>query len=225
MPIIPSAAHGDGDSRFQGWIMGIRALCAAAAVVVGAGSAADAATYRYELTYQNSLFSDAEVWRIEPEELLFAGNLNSTDDLWGIPTALPGIVPGTKVMFELIFDAGKVVRCMIGSFDCHPGKTVYARWGESPIFTEHEFMEMRFSGEAQIGTLVELYDIRNAAGHVFSTPDYYISVWSRYSYFTVSDLTPGIAPVPLPATAALLPLGIGALAILRRRRRSGQGLT
>ncbi|MFT4150162.1 MAG: VPLPA-CTERM sorting domain-containing protein [Paracoccaceae bacterium] len=41
-------------------------------------------------------------------------------------------------------------------------------------------------------------------------------VLGTYSY--TNRYEPDAAPVPLPATAALLPLGIGALAIMRRRR-------
>jgi hypothetical protein len=36
--------------------------------------------------------------------------------------------------------------------------------------------------------------------------------------FTLTQLSDAPAVIPLPATAALLPLGIGALALMRRRR-------
>ena len=39
-----------------------------------------------------------------------------------------------------------------------------------------------------------------------------------YTLTRLPDVDPGTSVVPLPATAALLPLGLGALAMLRRRR-------
>jgi hypothetical protein len=39
--------------------------------------------------------------------------------------------------------------------------------------------------------------------------------------FTIAQVTDAPAVIPLPATAALLPIGLGALALMRRRRAKG----
>ena len=44
----------------------------------------------------------------------------------------------------------------------------------------------------------------------------------EYSQFTILDIK-DLAPVPLPSAIALLPLGLGALAFMRKRRRTAAG--
>ena len=198
--------------------MSIRVLCAAAAVAVGVGQA-EAATYRYELTYLNTAYDGVEVsTRDLSQVLLEDGRVTSDNDIWGIPTAIPGSVVNTTVSFKLHMDGSGVRGCKLGSINCDPGKDPYwSNWQVSPIYLRNETMSLRFSEVAKVGTAVEFWDVQDYPGSYFLTSDYSIYVRNRTTRFVVSDVD--MAPVPLPAAAALLPLGIGALALMRKRRR------
>lgn len=171
--------------------MGIRTLCAAAAVVVGVGSAADAATYFGTFTLVSA---------IREYEAVYHGDPHLPDvvlpSYWGVATgdtvsatitvtdSPGGVLFGISTAGGMIFDsplslAGGVYR----------GFEKGDEWGWEGLTWD---------------------------GGMAGTIDYY---GDMRPWFPVVKGTFTLAPVPLPAPAALLPIGIGALALMRRRRR------
>lgn len=177
--------------------MGIRALCAAAAVVVGMGSAAEAATYTGTFTlvsavkeYETSNPGDPDL----PDEEL-PGH-------WGVAT-------GNTV--EATFNIN-----------------VYADWvvfevfhGNIEIFNERIYASGSGYTGGQSGWADSYYGWKELTWDGAQSGS--VVYWGEnYPWYAVIKGTFSIdpAPVPLPATAALLPLGIGALVAVRKRRRA-----
>lgn len=207
--------------------MGIRALCAAAAVVAGVG-AVEAATftveqYDYRLLYGGTTFYNVVYKDYETQTEKDLGEIHSTADPFKIPHRFSELKAGDYVELHITAhipdepeydtdgNGGFTSVCRIGPFDCSgivrgvlPGLHLY-----------------------NIG---DLFDIKKIGDTITQSEDGYAGMfynlefgdlhyWAPTAEFTiVEDLA--VAPVPLPATAALLPLGIGALALMRRRRRA-----
>lgn len=179
--------------------MGIKALCAAAAVVVAGVGAVDAAVVRKDVTFT---FSEAVRW----EE----GDLHDrTDDVFTYFDHHLGLPVGSPIKGELtitdIADAWgedlRWVNLVVG------GVKLFA---DEVAFTgpRHAFFNDTRTGWDWYR--LELFD---ALGFYEYFDD------DRPNAYTATG-TFSIAPVPLPASAALLPLCFGALALLRKRRRS-----
>lgn len=173
--------------------MGIRALCAAAAVVVGVGSAAEAATVDVVATmvyaeYSTGPVDDHSSWVI-----------TNPSEYWGIPNGQS--LPGTLSMSDVVYDgfthawatfvvSGATIfdHAVSGDFSSFYGMNT-----DKPF----QFYSLEWNGKDGLFQ--------------------YSSDMGNYLESVVIEFT--LAPVPLPATAALLPVGLGALAMMRRRRR------
>lgn len=168
------------------------ALCAAAALAVGAGQAQAATVDRVTLTLTGEyhcFYSDGDCSGFGP--------VPSFDCFYGLPV-------GQAITGWL----------SIGDPDEHRNQAI--------SFTVNDFV-YRLGGQ-----FIDYFSDRNyhqasdccsfliawngATGSISYMDD--ASPWSTEVYGTIS-----IAPVPLPAAAALLPLSLGALAWIRRRRR------
>ncbi|SNR59782.1 VPLPA-CTERM protein sorting domain-containing protein [Paracoccus sediminis] len=168
--------------------MGIRAMCAAAAVAMGIGSAADAATLRLEFDYAYH----------------GGDNLENTDftTVWGLPVG--GV---SEVQLDLDYPASNYAELKTNAGIVIFGDIV-------------GFMNGVFWGDTGLsGIDYTVFSWDGTLGYVEYSGEF-------GSYETFKDiratlsLVSDLAPVPLPAGALLLPAGIGALALLRKRRRS-----
>lgn len=199
---------------FRSWCLGLLAATVIAPV-------ADAAVYRYGLTYVDTFHQDVQLTdESDPENLVEHQYdwLAASEDPWNLPLYAPGLVPGQKFDFRLetYRETNEyVVSCSIGSIMCDPYDPFFS-FRSDPIFIGTENLSLRFSETAKLGTIVELYDTASYAGHFFQGDNYMASTRGRVTQFVVTEL----APIPLPATIALLPIGLGALVALRRRRKT-----
>lgn len=169
--------------------MGIRALCAAAAVVVGAGSAADAATVdRVSLTLDAEYICEMDICE-DPEPAV---------DFYGLPT--DGPVTGWL---------------SIGDENSEWLRSITFTLGNSIIdFGRFQGTSGEYQNADLLGFFTDFFIRWNGTAGSLSYRDDG-APWSLDVQGTIE-----LAPVPLPATAALLPMGLGALAMMRRRRRS-----
>lgn len=218
----------------QGWSL---AFVTAAFV----GSAADASTvtsFHLKLRYEGTYYSDGWIVQDEAE----AGeSWESFDRIQadgyrlGMPVYDPKLQPGEKTSFKATltipddpdqvidyFDnGGRASHCKLGHLDCSVGVTSTSPtsilWGE--------YQSLNF--QPVVGsTLSFLYNL-DYTGSTLSLDWGTVIFHNRWADFTVTDViqpkrptasTLDIAPVPLPAGAALLPLGLAALALVRKRR-------
>lgn len=192
--------------------MTIRSFFLALAAAAGIGQAADAATYNAR--YIETLYGDTDIVEYSPEEdgdiVTHFDSLSSRDDRWGLGTLVPGMKPGDEFSFDVIG-----LGCAVGPMTCDRGlDPYYGFFRDDPLHFGGENFYIRLDGKIAAGTAIEIWDIEAYHGHVFKGDGYEAHVRNRNTYFQIVS----IAPVPLPATAALLPVGIGALAMVRRRR-------
>src|SRR5690606_13704420 len=104
-------------------------------------------------------------------------------------------------------NGGYLLHCKLAGRDCsradstQPG--LYFAYGDS--FWAY--------GSATIGGSFNVYEFLSSGYDLDWGGSAYI--WDRDTHFPVVDV---LAPVPLPASAALMPLGLAGLAMIRRRR-------
>lgn len=171
--------------------MGIRALCAAAAVVAGVGQAEAATVDRVTMT-------------LNAEYICEIGDCED-DPAPGVDFFLPTDVPVTgwlsigdkddQDMQEITFSYNGM-ESILGPFIDFSGTGYYQ------------------SVDAMEGFYAFNIDWNGLFGSLWYRDD--DAPWSLDVRGTLE-----LAPVPLPATAALLPMGLGALAMMRKRRRQG----
>ncbi|MGN7871059.1 VPLPA-CTERM sorting domain-containing protein [Paracoccus sp. 22332] len=171
--------------------MGIRALCAAAAVAVGVGSAAEAATYTGAFTLVSAYESHHPFGSdpVEPDRPM--------PGYWNVATG-----DTVEAFITVIADFGDSVHFTLGTLTETIFSSVLQRTAEGYSGVESGY----FYGWESLtwdGTL---------SGTISYASEEYPWAKNVFGSFT-------LAPVPLPAAAALLPLGLGALALMRRRRR------
>ncbi len=173
--------------------MGIGALCAAAAVVMGVGSAAEAATVNIVGKVVQSDYSTGPSWDHSSWTTI------SLPDYLGIPVDTP--LRGTLSLSERLFNGAvfawatmHIGGVLVWDFAVHGDMSGFS--GSDP---NHMFKWYGLDWDGTDG----IYE--------------YSSDMGRYLEYARLEFT--LAPVPLPATVALLPIGIGALAMMRRRRR------
>lgn len=219
--------------------MSFRSLVAAAAVVVGIGQAAEAATYTeatYNLfvRYEGTAFSDVSFHPIAHDHYGFDGKDIQADDtslglksyLFGIPTigtifqfAVTVMHPDVPFHVPYYGNGGYTPACQLGPWGCTAtDQTEISPGGFSLAYDDDWWTSV----DAQVGSSFEVNfsSTHSPTQTPYVTADGNHWYWYDYetSYFTVLAVD-APAPVPLPATAALLPLGIGALAVLRKRRK------
>lgn len=170
--------------------MGIRVLCAAAAVVVGVGQAEAATVDHVKLTLNAEYICEMECDEPAP----------TIGKFMGIPV-------GQSVYGDLYIgdrDDDLLQQILFVS------KGIIHELG----FFLDEQLDGRYS---EIGAIESMYayliNWNGSEGSLWYRDDNV--PWSLEVQGTIE-----LAPIPLPATAALLPMGLGALALMRRRRRS-----
>lgn len=202
--------------------MKLRLICAALGMAMGLTPAAQAAVYQYGLTYVDTFYDDVVlVSKTAPdgEDVFEYDQLAASADPWGLPLLYRGLKPGNTYNFRLETSDDEVISCRIGRYSCiEPTDPYYAFLTLEPLSFGGETMSVNFrgTGPAQIGTTVDIWDVDDWGGTAVETADWYATYFNQTTRFVVSDLAP--APVPVPFSAALLPIGIGAFAVLRRRK-------
>lgn len=217
--------------------MSIRTLCVAAAIAVGVGQAEAATTVDYDLwlRYEGTAFTSIDYAESGPDgDLLFEGD-----------TSVDAMLPGTKSHLFGSVAIGKIVHLVMKIV--HPDIPVednpyYGNGGRTPICqmgawdctgTNYTSSDFR-NGIPGVDFANARDDEWSLMGSILPGSTVFVSFWafghapyphysddgayqywydSEYSSFTVVP-----SPVPLPATAALLSIGIGALAMMRRRQ-------
>lgn len=221
--------------------MGIRSLCAAAAVVVSVGQA-EAATFTtkmYDLfvQYEGTAFYDVDLAPIKHDHYGFEDkDIEAGDTSLGLKSYIFGLPAiGTIFQFSLKImhpdvpfhvpyygNGGTTPVCQLGPWDCtSTDQTSLGPNGFSLAYDDDWWMSV----QPEVGKSFDVWF--SAKYSAVSTPHvtadgihyyWYNDERSRFTVLAVSEP----APVPLPATAALLPLGIGALAAMRKRRRNAR---
>lgn len=216
--------------------MGIKSLCAAIAVAIGIGQAADAATVvnikmklRYEGTHYSEgaiVFFDAD-GNGEPEDLVFDTYL-ANGNPYGIPTLSPHLEIGDETAFKATIlvppkdqyldyydNGGRAYSCRIGKIECGYVSSVYMNESLSLGINTSQYSSLSsafFAG----GKFYYTFNLGYTSTQNFDWG--WVAFRNRTAVFTLLE-DAKIAPVPLPVSAALLPVGIGAFAIMRKRRK------
>lgn len=176
--------------------MGIGNWCFGLVAAMAVGTAAEAATYNVAVTMtQNSLDcwpGSSELCGSEPDLGSWSG-LTLGRAVYGVLSIIENTVENEAQVSLYLNDGGAVF-----DYEMRPNQSNTGYW-------------MMSSGYG--------YDIHwdGEVGGFFYQDDGY--PWSR-SVRAGMSLGEAPAPVPLPAGAALLPFGLGALAVMRKRRRS-----
>lgn len=163
--------------------------------------------------------------------VLFDGTgvwLNEANDVWGLPRLLP-FTPGEKVSFtaRLILpeagttEVGSVDFCRLGSLDCSFAIKVEA---DDTGFQLSYGASGLFGGGLTPGSSVFFREDSLPLGtgpYAGVTDSGDLALWRLWQgNFTVLEPVPPVTPVPLPASALLLPLGL--IALCGRRRKGGR---
>lgn len=174
--------------------MSIRTFCAAAVVALGVGQAEAATVYDVIFTITKAKHLYIDDCYDEDGSYTTCVSTELLPDWRGMSVGDPlrGVFAVGDDGFATLDVGGLRLFGDWGAYQAYDGD---AYWWEGSGGVWYTYLS--WNGTA--GTLFHSLDNR---------PD---------SYDTYASLT--LAPVPLPATAALLPLGIGALAMMRRRRR------
>lgn len=188
--------------HFLAGVVGLKAMCAAAALMVGVGQA-EAATVTHNIVFTVTDAYDRYYPDYGTDPSLPPSRTNR-DEFWGfkVGEALNGTLTITKECVNLGCLMAKLIVA---------GTTLY---------------DQKVSG-----TFDAFEGIKGSSGYLWEYIAWDgISGLFQYTYdnspiVTYADATIELAPVPLPMAGTLLPVGIGALAMMRKRRKSGQAGT
>lgn len=203
-------------------------------------SAATTQNLNYKLEFLGHTHFQAEVFDVtydsdgNPTSITQAfgpGTLHETNDVWGLPRLFPGFAIGDDIAFSAQLSLpdpsggapGTVVSCMLGGIDCSQNAPVPSYDPATGDFGLAFGSTVEFYGVLASGNTLN-WDALNP--NFVSTPQVFsltatqdAAIWSvlRAEFKVVEEL-PTLAPVPLPASMLLLPLGLIGLASLRRRK-------
>lgn len=213
--------------------MRIRSVVAVAMLVIGVGQA-EAATIvgvnmklRYEGTYYDEGFVYVSEYDSEGEDKSFIldNYLADGNDL-GIPVLDTDLKIGDKTHLSAKFlvpddqnqivdyydNGGQSLHCHLGNISC----------GATEVYISDDWLSFAWS---EYSSLYSGFKSGDTLRYTFNL-GYYSSLYFDWGWVHFKNRTAvftlladaQVAPVPLPETAALLPLGLGALAMMRRRR-------
>lgn len=188
--------------HFLAGVVGLKAMCAAAALMVGVGQAEAAVmpspygTYDVEFTLEG-VYSACNITCEDPVQVPYAG-MSLGDTQRGVLDIREGSNPYTIVVdFSWVGGVLADDLELIGTVGNSYANSLYFALSWERIGGLFTGMFTGVNYPLNNGDIEQLNDFR----------------------FTE------IAPVPLPMAGTLLPVGIGALAMMRKRRKSGQAGT
>lgn len=190
--------------------MGIRSVVAAAVVAVGMGQAAEAAAGRCEYSdhYDPPIFGERAIYDFDLyfKEGFIGGEENQIDS-WGIYTKDSPVhmrMTTTYLPADYCADISLSSQGQAWTTTSSIWDFAFYAWGISPDGADFFF---HFTPEDDKDSYLDLM--------------YYNGEQPAWVLLAIDNIQ--LAAVPLPETAALLPIGLGALAILRRRRSVPNG--
>lgn len=193
-------------------------------------STASAAVVPIDLTleYTGRTFFDVEI-RDEPTDELVESfaQLDEADDSWGLERIAGDYAPGERIRFQATvdfadgpgWDFGEMIQCSFGTLSCtgwlvDGGPDLFSTAVDPYASNEGTYLYVT----PTIGGIVQRLapSVDRLAAYVPGA--YYALVGDEYASFQVVADNLDAAPIPLPASAALLPLALGGLTLVRRRR-------
>lgn len=200
----------------------MRLSCLAVAlfpILLGApASAASIQNIDLRLQFDGNSYFDATVTDMAGQPLFADDVLTQADDVYGLPR-LFNFGLGQVLRFTAALDfegASRVLSCNLGGLDCATGSDLDSdRTFPLSIFYGQSGW---FYGDLAVNSILR-FDFAQFATNI-QTVSGDLASWSvgRGEFTVLADLPPQPAPIPLPAGMLLLPAGIGALAMLRRRK-------
>ncbi len=215
------------------------------AAIIASAAAAHSATFVYDmqLGYNGLTYKSAKVVKEtadnEEATVIHNGDMRAEDNQWRLKTQLQQYEIGTSINLRVIAELsedvatvdevyyGNMTLCQIGAMTC----AVAGSTGGGAVLDPYKlhftwFDNAELQGGTKVGDLVSYMFVENYTGTYGQYYDadeaayYYTSYDHVVMNFTILDVNefPEIAPVPLPASAALLIAGLGGLAAMRRRR-------
>ena len=226
--------------------MYINLLAAVAVTSVMAGQAGAAtytvAEYDMQIRYEGTGFTDAYILSLYDLDVdtIFEGDIALGDTTFGFESYLFG-KPQVGTVFQFQFkvvhphepieelfygNGGRAPVCQLGPWDCTNVNNTNINGNHISFAWEDAFSS---SVHLTKGSVISINFWSEFASHngpfpFFLSEDglYGYDYWDEYSQFTILDIK-DLAPVPLPSAIALLPLSLGALAFMRKRRRPAAG--
>ncbi len=212
------------------------------AIMGSAVSASTVASYYLELEYRGTHYSDGWIVHRDKkndEEWWEKYNHIKADEYHvDLPVYNPSLKPGEKTFFEATFlvpeisysyvrsfgfdNGGRALSCNLGGIDCASGVT-------STSFTSlfwGEYQSLSFMPE--VGSVLNFVYNLDYTSSTIPLDLGALIFHNRWAEFSVTNVVKSqidtftaidMAPVPLPASAILLPFGLAALAFARKRRR------
>ncbi len=188
-------------------------------VLLGApASAASIQNIDLRLQFDGNSYFDATVTDMAGQTLFTGDVLTQAEDVYGLPRLFNfGLGQILRFTASLDFEGtGSVLSCNLGGLDCAIG---------ADLDSDRTFPLSIFYGEAgwfygdlAVNSILR-FDFAQFATNI-QTASGDLASWNigRGEFTVLADLPPQPAPIPLPAGMLLLPAGIGALAMLRRRK-------
>ena len=219
----------------------IKAICLAGFAVAGfagTGLAATTQNLDYTLTFDGGSYFDVVILDLSTGAALYEGDrLDEANDQWGLLKIFPLFSIGDEITLSASLslpdagsaESGSVLSCSLGPYDCAAGSTS-AEYDGSKLDLIYGSIPPD-QGSWFRGTLAAggsmLFDYYPGEPTAALTESGDLALWGiwRANFTVVRDNSlPPPAPVPLPAAALMLPVGLGGLAMLKRRkRRSDKG--
>lgn len=204
--------------RFSALFAGLFLATAASSV-----SAASVQNIDLKLSYGGNSYFNAIVLNPQSQTVLFSGDrLDQQADVWGLPRLFAFAV-GEVLRFtaRIDTDLGVVQSCNLGGLDCATGATLDPN-PQSPLSIFYGSTGL-FSGGLVVGDSLT-YDVIPSIDPVdrfaaaTQTGDF--AAWFVWrGNFTVVEEVVQPAPIPLPASALLLPVALAGLGLMRRRQK------
>lgn len=213
--------------RFLAGVVGLKAMCATAALMVGVGQAEAATTVNYDLwlRYEGTSLYDLSYYEIDGSNEYEEANYTADATTPFKPVKFGDLITGAMIRFTATveypdpptsFTETTISPCQLGAEDCTYFN--YANMNQDGRIRLYNFFgDYMLSGYPTAGGTLSYWFDSFGTVEDRTTADGVYKYRTRGETANFTVVQP--APVPLPVTAALLPVGLGALAMMRKRRK------